>query len=886
MSTHPTARRLARLALLAAPAWYRNQFADDIAADFDHLFGSPRPRRWWLLTRSVVELLASGFYETLATTLRTVWPGPRPDRRISRLAALERLGWDVRYAVRSARRVPLVTTLAVVSIALGSGATTAIYSAIDAVFFRPLPFPEPDRLVQLPGVLVPIDTSSLRPAGEASTIARPAVDLATVAAMPDVFSHIAAFASGAVNLGSGDAPRRVTAVFVTTGFFDLLGRGAARGRIFDADHTRAGVRVAVLSSRLWQQHFGAGEVLGTTIDINARSYEVIGVMPDDFGFPGDADLWLPLSVPVPIDIVHEAFRNFLPSVVLGRLAPAVDSRAAHQQLAALRQAAPGGQPDADHVVPLRQWLVADGAPALVALLACALVALLVACANVATLLLAKAAALRHDIGIHLVLGATRRRLVLRVLVEGVVIATFGALAGLALASFGATLLEMTIPRGFRGLAPLVVDRRVLAVSLALSTLTVLACSLWPALSATRLTLANGRTTRIPTASRGLVITEVACAFVLTLLAGLFAAKLHAVLSTDVGFSTARVGTARLTLPPARYSDSAASVAFLDDTLARLTSMPGVEAAGAVNSLPFAFEGGITLMVTPKEHDERASSAARIGAPYLVVSPGYFDTLGVRLLEGRSFTPHDGEGERVAVVNRAAARQLWPDGRGLGRTIDYAGQPRNVIGIVDDVRLQLTGDAPAQVYLPIREQPQSYLAIVVRGTEGVSVEALLGRVREAVHGVDNTLPLHGEMSMDDVIGLTVAPRRLTTVFVGSFAVLAVVLAIGGIYGVLSDAAARRTREIGIRMALGASPSAIHRRVAADALGLTAIGVAIGSGTVAVAWPYLSVAPYDLVSVNPVAAAGTLIVFAAVALAAAYVPGRRAAGVDPVVALRHE
>lgn len=899
------------LALLAYPRGFRRRFGDEMRTDVRRALASTGVRG---TCRQSGTLILSGLAER-ATAVRQLLISSQARPHLyqpqGRHAALwDGLFWDVRRTLSQARRTPFVTGLAVLALALGIGATTAVYSAIDAAFLRPLPFPRPQQLVRLTDVFVPIDYGDPLRGGEPPrmTIKAAPFSVTSLATMRDVFTHRAVFASGALNLGTGAEPRRIDVTFVTEEFFSLLGRDAARGRVFTADETRnGGPRVTVLSHRLWRTQFSADEaIVGTTVLLNDVPHEVVGIMPEDFRFPATAQAWTPMPVPVPWSVVHEAFRNFLPVVVVARLAPGVSPDVARERLDVARRAsAPAGSdaerrlaPAADLVTPLQKWLVGDRTTALGVLLVSAVLVLLVACANAATLLLSLGAVRRREMATHLVLGATRGRLLRRLLVEGAIISLAGAAAGIAVAAGGLSLLEALMPPGLTGLAPMRLDGRVLAFTLGLTVVTATVSSLWPALTASRLSLADalrdagGRAVSASTrATRGLVVGEVALACLLVIAAGLMLTSLHALLSTDVGMRTDRVATARLNLPPARYGDPVTITDLVQRTLERLESMPGVKGAAAINTLPLAGEMGIALAIEPEGgYTGEAPPIEQRFAPYLVVSPDYFDTMGIPLLRGRDLAWTDNRQQPVAVVNRTAAQRLWPGEDPIGKRLQYVGggpSTPTVVGVVDDARVsQLTAEAGAQVYLPLQDQPQNYLALVARGVDHDDVASLLARIRASVHAVDPTLPLDAAQPMDVVIGTALVPRRVNTVLLGTFAAVALCLAAIGVYGTLAYAVARRTREIGIRRALGAPRASILALIVRQGVGLVVVGTGIGVAVALATTRYLESLLHGVTPRDPRTIGAVAILFALVAVAASYLPARRATAIDPLDALRQD
>ncbi|HEY3518931.1 MAG TPA: ABC transporter permease, partial [Gammaproteobacteria bacterium] len=603
------------------------------------------------------------------------------------LHTIDDLRRDAAHALRAFARRPRFAAVVVLTLAVGIGATTAMYSAIDAAFFRPLPFPNPERLVRLAGLQVPIDFAGRR---------RLSLEHADLEALRDVFSSVGAYATGSLNLASGPEPRRVNVTFVTTEFFATLERDATLGRVFTRDETVAGgPSVAVLSDALWRSQFGAdADILGRTILLDDVPHEVVGVMPRDFRFPAEAQLWAPLPVPVPVAMMG-AFRNVLPSREVARLADGVSLETAGARLEALRAEfmppPPGSerrsQSTVNPVTPLQLSLVGDRSTALAVLMASAALVLLVACANAATLLLARSLARSREIAVHGVLGATRARLARRLLVESSVLAGLAGVLGIAFAAAGLPLLEALLPASLAGLAPAELDGRVLAFAIGAVAATGLVFGIVPAMSASgtrpgeALKSGSDRATRSGRLGRALVVAQVALAAVLVVGSVLMIASLRTLLDTDLGLrGIERVASARLNLP-SRYLDAAT---FTENVLARLAEVPAVEAAGAVNAVPFDQEQPVRMRI---DADSIATTpeVERPFAPYRIASPGYFRAIGLELLRGRDFTSADRNGAQVVVINRTLAERLWPGEDALGKEIQFIGGTYTVVGVVADAR---------------------------------------------------------------------------------------------------------------------------------------------------------------------------------------------------------
>ena len=809
-------------------------------------------------------------------------------RRARRADMLQDLASDLRFGVRQLRATPRFTTAVVLVLALGIGANTAIFSAIDAAFFRPLPFPHPDRLVSVAEVSLPFEAAAGQPQSSAM--------LRDFRADSSVFAHVAAYASGGLNLTGGAEPARVNITYVTDDFFTTLGRTPSEGRQPTAEEfARNGPKVIVLSHGLWEKQFGGDRaVVGRTVQLNGRSYRVVGIMPPDFSFPAAAELWIPLALPHGFDIM-DAFRNFIPTRTIARLSPGVTAAQAITHADAIRRRFrtidADDTPAAKLVVPLQIQLVGDRRTPLLILAASAALLLLIACANVTNLLLARAATRQREFAVRVVLGATRLRIIRQLTVESALLALAGAIAAIIVARLGIHGLAAALPPSLAGVAPPGIDGRVLLFTLAVALTTSMLFGIWPALSASQSDLGEamksagaggGGSRRRTLGARGLlVIAEVSLALMLLVGAGLMVESLRTLLRTDAGMRTEHVVTGRLVLPSSKYHRVAASE-FLNSVVRRLTAAPDIAAAAAVSALPMEAAGGIALQIMPADAPDDASRTA-MGA-YLAATPGYFTVMGASL-RGEDLPQNADTSRKVAVINETMARKLWPKGDAVGRLMKMGPELRMVIGVVGDIRTtRLDVAATEQMYFPMAEQPQVYASVVARGPGDPS--ALLARLRDAVHAIDPTMPVYALQSMSDVIAATVAPRRTNTVLLTVFGTLAVLLAAVGVYAVLSYGVAQRTREIGVRVALGAQRSDVVGLIVREGAALSAVGIVIGlAGAFAlsrfIGSILYQVSPHD-VRVFLVAP----LVLSVVAVAATLIPALRATRVDPLTALREE
>jgi putative ABC transport system permease protein len=810
---------------------------------------------------------------------------------------------DVHYATRRLVQRPGFSVAVVGVLALGIGATTATFSAVDAAMLRPLPFADPGHLVVLRHISIPFD------AGGASFYGGGArgVEIGDVEKMHDTFSNAAVYAAGGFNLADPQHPTRVNVGVVSGDFFGTLGAIPTLGRAFNAsDEFPNGPNIVILSYGLWQRQYGGSAMLGKSITLNNQPYQVVGVMARGFGFPSESDLWIPMSIPNTF-ATFAAFRGSLFASFIARLAPGVTSEAAAERLVAQfeRRAAdevprPGqkkflGQTLKEVVAdgplaPLQRELTGDRRTALVVLLGATLLLLLITCANVTNLLLSQAAARRHEIAVRAVLGASRWRIVRQLLTEAVILATTGTLIGVALAPAILGTMRALMPSQLNGLAPATVDLRVLGFAAALALVTGIGFGLWPALGFTR--DASGETVKAGARSatgrnagrarRALVGIELALTVVLLVGSMLMLRSFSRLMSQDRGMQTEHVGTLEIAFGT---SAGAGRVRMrkVDAILARVSAIPGITSAGAINDLPLRGGGGISIRVMPDVGQPEGTDLA--GGRYLMASGGYFATMGIPVKRGRTFTAADDSlAPRVAVISESMASRFWPGVDAVGHTFTM-GPPDSirVVGVVANVReRKLESDPAPQMYFPIAESGPDNVAIVARGT--LAPGALLARMRESVRAADPTQAIYNVRMMDDVVSNSVAPRRTNTVLISMFALLALVLSAIGIYAVVSYSVSQRSREFGIRTALGADSRQILNLVVGEMAWVLLAGLLSG---VAGAWALSRVLTSMIYGVSvhdPWTFAVAPLALLVPALLAAVVPARRATRVNPAEVMR--
>jgi len=813
---------------------------------------------------------------------------------------------DLKAAARSLRASKTFTLVALTVLALGIGASTAIFSVVDAVVLRGLPFDEHDRLVavgerQLPRPDRPAFATSTDPAAVSSSAPQNYMDWAK---QQQVFESMAAIAGGALTLREpGSEPEEMRSQRVTASFFDVLRERPILGRSFTRENEVQGNhQVVVLSDALWRRRFdGDPTIVGRTIPLEGGAWEVIGVMPPDFAYPVGAvrptDLWAPYVVPADEQIRHpDDVSIYLQSIA--RLKPGVTLEKAQANLdqisAALTAEHPkwneftlaGVRPLRDHIVGARtrQWMLM--------LLGAVGIVLLIACANVANLLLARASSREREVGIRAALGAGRWRLIRGLLVESVLLSVVGTVLALFLAWWGVNVLRSSLPDGVPRLSTIAVDMRVLGVTAVMSLITGVLFGIVPALQLSRPNLTNALKEGARGASSGvaqqrlrslLVVVEVALAVVLLVGAALFIGSFRTLMKIDPGFDTSNVLTSSL---QPRVDRSVAGAEFPDyspqylDIVDRLSQAPGVKHAAVVSGgMPMGGSMSLTSIEIPGRKLERPDNNISIRR----VTDQYHKALGIPLLEGREFTRADRAGsQEVVILNTSAATRLFPGESAVGKTVVVNGS-RVVVGVVGDVyQSNLETDPRTEAYVPLNQGRPTFGEIVVRTS--VPPMEVVPSLKAAVLAVMPDVPLRNVRTMEEIMGRQVAQRRLNMLLLGLFGVLGLVISAVGIYGVMAYLVAQRTREIGVRMALGATRMAVVRMVLARATVLVAVGLVVGGGA---AW-YLSETAktflYRMDTSDPRVFVFAIGLLTAAALLASAIPARRAASVNPVEALR--
>ena len=789
---------------------------------------------------------------------------------------------DLRYAFRTFRRSPLVGLAAVLTLGLGIGAATAVFSVVDAAILRPLPFEAPDRLVRV---------WELTRDGDRFPFSGP--DYVDVRAGTRALAGVAAYSdlgSTSVLAGAGD-PERITAVPITASLPDVLGVAPIAGRMFGENEERsAGPRALVLSHGLWARRFGSDAgALGQRVTLDGAPAVVAAVMPPGFDFPGGADAWVPLR----LDRLSDRGDHEL--AVIGRLAPGATLPQLRDELRAMMGRMADAHPEihagwSADAVSFSDWIVAPRFREAVWVLFGAVGALLLlACANVASLLLAQAAARRGEMRVRTALGAGRGRLVRQLLTESAVLAAFGTAAAVLIAIWSVEAVRVLAADRLPRLEDVRVGWSVLAFACGAGILSCLAFGLAPALHAARIDVRSGMDEglRYSAGNRrlrhGLVVVEVTLAAMLLAGAGLLANSFVRLTRVDAGFD-ARNAVAIPVELPGGPSDQAS--AFYAELLERVRALPGVADAGATSTNPFR-QGGFSNDVTPAERAAEAPPSGLVQAGWRSVTPGYFEAMRVPVLSGRTFrSSDDASAERVVVVSASLERRLWPDGSAVGKRIYWGGttgRTRTVIGVSGDIRdVRLEAEPPPMLFVPHAQVPVPAMTIVVRTS--LDPAAVAPGLREAARALNPSRPPPPVHEISASRGEAVAGPRFNLALTGAFALIALVLAVTGVYAMLAFTVWERRREIAVRLALGASRGGIARLVLRTGLALAASGVAIGTAAALGGARVLSSLLFGIEPTDPLTFAGAALALLGAAALASWLPARRAAGVDPSVVLR--
>jgi putative ABC transport system permease protein len=806
---------------------------------------------------------------------------------------------DVRYGLRMLMKQPSFTLIAILALALGIGANTAIFSVVNAVLLRPLPYKESERVMQVWSVNVKRGWTS---------VPSSYLNFSDWREQNGVFDSMAAYAEASAAFTYGDVPEQLEGVGATRDLFRVLAAEPILGRTFQAEDERpGGSHVVVLSYDLWRRRFNSDpKIIGQQVKFDGEATTVIGVMPQDFRFPLNvetSDFWIPLDPSQ--DFNKERGANYLN--VVGRLKPGVTTEQAQAEMATIAQRLEQQYPDKNagksvHLVALYEQMVKSIRPALLILLGAVGFVLLIACANVANLLLARASSRQKELAIRTALGASRIRIIRQLLTESLLLAFAGGAIGLLLALWGVDLLGAVIPSDIPRIKEIGLDVRVLGFTTAIALLTGVVFGLLPAWQASRPDL----TESLKEGSRGstegvrrnrtrslLVISEVALSLVLLIGAGLLIKSFVYLLNVKPGFDPDHVLTASLALPPAKYPGSPEQAAFFRQVIERVKALPGVESASVVMPLPLT--GNMMQNVLTVDGRPPLAPGERLITNSHLIGADYLKTMGIPLIRGRAFTEQDNSNApRVFLVNETLARRYFPGEDPVGRRISVSlrasGEEKDkmgeIVGVVGDVKHHaLDKESGPECYVPYLQIPDTYMTVVLR-TSSPDPAAMAPVLRNAIQQVDPEEPVADVTTMNQVLAKSVATRRFNMLLLGIFASVALVLAGVGIFGVMNYSVAQRTHEIGIRMALGARQTDVLKMVIGQGMIFTFIGLGLGLIAAFALTRVMSSLLYNVGATDPLTFVGVPLILMVVAFIACYIPARRATRVDPMIALRYE
>ena len=794
---------------------------------------------------------------------------------------------DLKYGVRMLFKKPSFTAVVVLTLALSISASTVVFSVVNALLLRSLPYSNPEQLVNLWGVFKANNKAH-----------HSAANFREWQERNKSFQALSAYDPLKFNLTGGDRPEAVDVAIVSANLMPLLGVQPVQGRGFQAEEEQPGKgQVAIISDGLFKRRFGSDAgVLGKPLMLDGDNYTVIGIMPPGFSYPEKSDVWIPLSFP-PEEL---AMRGYNHLVVVGRLKPGVELSQAQAEMSAIADEQARQFPEANagrgmRLVTFQDNQVGDIRTALWILLGAVILVLLIACANIANLLMARATTRQKDTAIRIGLGASRWHLIRQLLTESLLFSLLGGALGLVFTYGGIQILTTVGPANIPRLSEVGIDGWVLAFTLVVSVLTGIIFGLKPALQSTNPNInewlkegqrgAPGGALRKRTRN-WLVVTEMALALILLIGSGLLIKSFLLLWQVEPGFNPQNVLTMAISPSAPKYKTRADLAALCKRLVEQLQTAPGVEAAGIVNQLPFSGRNlGFNFNVVgqpPARPEDQAS------ANYRLVSPGYLKAMGIPLKRGRDFTEHDKkESTPVALINETLAKRYFPNEDPIGKQLSIEGQqaPREIVGIIGEVKqIKLDAEGKSEIYVPFFQFPVPAMNIVVRTTTdpGSMTSAVLQQIAQ----VDPDQPVFQLKTMDQYLGESMAQRRLSTILLGAFAVLALLLATIGVYSVMSYLVSQRTHEIGIRMALGAKQLDILKMVVGHGMWLSFLGIAFGIAAAFFATRIMTSMLYGISASDPLTYIGISLLLAVVALLACLIPARRAIKVDPIIALRYE
>lgn len=798
---------------------------------------------------------------------------------------------DVRLGGRWLWKRPVFTLVATATIALGIGVNAAIFTVVNAVVLRPLPYSKPDRLVH-------IWETNLKQGSAQNPVSLP--NFYDWRDQNQSFESIAAYRPAGGNLGGPGEPERVQLAMVSASLFPMLGVEPALGRNFLMEEdTPAADFVAIVSHSLWERRCkSSANIPGETIEIGGSPFTVVGVLPASFRFPEGVELW------VPIGRFSQRFMRRLerPNIgVVARLRPSVTLKQAQAEMDAISHRLEQTYPESNTdygvaVLPLHEQITGKIQPSLKILIWAVVLVLLISCVNVAGMLLARSTGRETEMAIRAALGASRTRIVRQLFAEGLLLAVMGAIPGLLLGGWGVKLLIATLPSGVLPRAEAIaVDVRVIGATLLVSIITGLIFGFAPALHLAKANVsdplkegshrAGGSALRRQVFST-LVASEIALAIALMICAGVAIRSFLRLQQTDAGFNTNNLLTMRINPTGIKYATFGRIIDFNQELLNRIEALPGVAAAASVNELQFG--GGVSTLLFSVEGRGVGELGEASPAVFKIVSPHYFTAMGIPLLKGRSFTNQDREtSPRVIMINQAMAKRYWPDEDPIDKRIALQGFDGRltIVGVSGNVKQSaLNHDIRPEIYFPFRQYPTQSNSIVVRTT--LEPLSMSDAVRGEVRALDADLPVYDLKTMERVASESTSPQRFITLAMMVFAFAALVLAIVGVYGVTAYIAGERTREVGLRMALGAERGNIIRLIVRRAIGPVGAGAAAGLLASFLMVKLLSNAVEVAKPFDPVAITGVLLLLSLTSLLASYIPARRAAAVDPMQALRYD
>jgi len=809
---------------------------------------------------------------------------------------------DLRFGLRMLLKQPAFTSIAIITLALGIGANTAIFSVVNAVLLKALPVEEPDRLVIVyeANVATGANQSSVAPG-----------NYLTWKAQQSVFKEIAAFVTQSFTLAGNDGAEMLQGARVSANLFGLFRIAPSRGRAFTSEEDQPGrERVVILSHDLWQRRFGAAQdIVGQTITLDDKPCAIVGVMPKDFGFPSDStDLWMPAALDAERGLDGMTGRILQ---VIARLNPQTTIEQARAEMSVMSQRMAQADPrfNADlgaNIVPLREVMVRGWRRILLILFGAVSCVLLISCANVANLMLARATTRSREIAIRVAMGASRLRIVRLLLMESLLLAGVGGLAGLLIALWGVDALVALSPSQLLRTSGAGVDAGVIWFTFAVALLSGLLFGLMPALQFSKPALYESLKDGGHGATAGpgrvliraaLVVSEVALSLVLLAGAGLMVRSFIRLQSIDPGYDPRNVLTLGLSLPEARYQDAHQVINFYQKLTERLGNLPGVESAAATHALPLGGMGGVRPFIV--EGRPRQGPGKPPDVQYRMIGPGYFRTMKIAFIRGRDFTKEDeGGAAGVVIINQALQRRYFPGEDPIGKRINLGGYDNlwgEIIGVVGDVRHWWAGAEPepemywnySQDWLsrsPTLNKFRRSLTLALRASG--DPHSLIQAARREVNSLDKGLPVSGARTMEERMGASLAGSRFNTLLFSLFAALALVLAVAGLYSVISYTVAECTHEIGVRMALGAQTRDVLRLVIGQGMTLTLVGIVIGLLASFGLTRLMKDMLFGVGPTDPLTFVAIAVLLTAAALTACYIPARRATKVDPMIALRCE